>query len=389
MTLAMTTPQCVCSLSSGSGSNRKLLSHRLIPVVLFAASLLPAACRDNAPGSSFSSLNPPFSLNEIRPATGDEIPVCRAAPSKPIKNLVLGNVYKRSDPTRSEIDDEARDIYQGQTKALNAFQDRLSKSANAYLKSGGTNENGARCALDWLYEWAEDGALLGDMNVQGTYARQWALAGFASSYLQVKSYSAYDENKKRAIDQWLEDVARAVMNDYADISLSAGRQNNHLYWAAWAVTATGLVTDKKEFYDWGVGKVKYALHVQAQSDGTLPLELTRGKKALQYHVFALAPLIMVSEAATRNGENLYKENDGMLHKIVDRVFAGLQDPSYFQQKTGVTQIPGDSISAMHFSWLEAYNARFPEQTHEEFLEAHRPVISPRTGGDMTFLYHGA
>ncbi len=40
----------------------------------------------------------------------------------------------------------------------------------------------------------------------------------------------------------------------------------------------------------------------------------------------------------------------------------------------------------HFSWLEAYNARFPDATKEAFLAKHRPVISRRTGGDMTFLY---
>jgi poly(beta-D-mannuronate) lyase len=196
------------------------------------------------------------------------------------------------------------------------------------------------------------------------------------------------QKEKLLIVGWVE-VGRAVMHDYADIHVSKGRQNNHLYWASWAVAVTGAATEKKELYEWGVGKVKYALHMQVQADGTLPLELSRGKKSLQYHVFALAPLVMISELALRNGEDLYEINDRALHRLVARTFEGLNDPAYFEQLTGYAQIRGDEMSTGHFSWLEAYNARFPDAKMEKFLKSRRPVISPRTGGDMTFLYNTA
>jgi poly(beta-D-mannuronate) lyase len=354
---------------------------------MLCAPVLLGACRDNASTGPFSSINPPFSLNGVQPASGDPAPMkdCSKPPAEPVKNLVLGNVYKRSDPTRSEIDPEAKEIYQAETKNLNVFQDKLSKSANDYLKSGGSDQNAARCAIDWLYDWSQGHALLGQMNVQGTYARQWALAGISSSYVQVRSFD-YDASKKKAIDKWLDDVAAAVMSDYADIEKSIGRQNNHLYWAAWAVTSTGVATEQKDLYNWGVSRAKYALQVQIQDDGTLPLELTRGKKSLQYHIFALAPLVMISEAAMRNGEDLYELNDGALHRLVKLTFDNVQDPSYIQKLTGYEQIPGENISNMHFSWLEVYNARFPNPAYEAYLETRRPIFSPRTGGDMTFLY---
>lgn len=303
----------------------------------------------------------------------------------PVKNLVLGNVYKKSDPTRSEIDEDAQKIYRDQTGSVNSFENRLSAMTNDYLKTNKKDGRAAFCALEWLYTWAAADSFLGEVNVQGEYARQWSLATMSSSYLQVRDFP-FDENKKAVIENWLLKVAGRVMSNYSDISTYVRKQNNHLYWGAWAVTATGIATDHKELYDWGVGKVKYALHVQVQKDGTLPLELIRGQKALQYHVFALGPLVMVSEAAMNNGEDLYKVNDGALHRLVDVTYGGLKDPSYFEKLTNHKQISGASMSGGHFSWLEAYNARFPNAEKTAFLNKHRPIISRRTGGDMTFLY---
>jgi poly(beta-D-mannuronate) lyase len=381
MNQVMTVPRC--------GSLRNCVSVFKASNIwlLLSALLVLSGCRESLSSVGFDGINPPYNITTVQPATGSPAQIaCARLPSRPAVDLVLGNVYKRSDPTRSEIDEEAKGTYLKQTKDLNIFQDKLSRSSNAYLKSGKKDYESAHCALDWLHAWAQEGALLGQTNVQGTYARQWALAGFASSYMQIKDYEPYDATKKQEIDRWLDTVAVKVMGDYADIAQSIGRQNNHLYWAAWAVTATGVATGKKYLYNWGVGKVKYALHTQIQPDGTLPLELIRGKKALQYHVFALAPLIMVSEVAMRNGENLYVLNNSALHNLVRRTFKGLEDPSYFEEKGKHQQIRGDTMSKGHFSWIEVYQARFPNAEMEQFLQQHRPIISPRTGGDMSYLY---
>jgi len=39
------------------------------------------------------------------------------------------------------------------------------------------------------------------------------------------------------------------------------------------------------------------------ADGTLPLEMGRGQRALHYHLFALAPLVTMAELAAANGED--------------------------------------------------------------------------------------
>lgn len=371
----MTRPLSVSLPRSGSASAKLALLFALSCAVFLNG------CKANSAGLAL-----PFDgSGDIEAPNG--YTHCDQDPVAPVKDLVLGPVYKRSDPTRSEVDEDAQKEYRAQIGSLNSFENRLSALANNYIKDRNDTRSAA-CALEWLHQWAGAGALLGEMNVQGLYARQWSLASIASSYLQVRYYPNFPDDKKDTIERWLAALAHNVIADYDDMESAARKQNNHLYWAAWAAMAAALATDKREFYAWSVAKVKYALHAQAQEDGTLPLETARGKKALQYHVFALAPLVMVAETAMRNGEDLYSLNDGMLHKMVRRAFEGLNDPAYFEQISGYQQMPPTDFSSGHYSWLEVYNARFPDAEIEAFLKKHRPIVSRRTGGDMTFLYGG-
>jgi poly(beta-D-mannuronate) lyase len=46
-----------------------------------------------------------------------------------------------------------------------------------------------------------------------------------------------------------------------------------------------------------------------QSDGTLPLEMRRGHRALHYHLLAVSPLVYLAEFGEDNHLHLYAENN--------------------------------------------------------------------------------
>jgi poly(beta-D-mannuronate) lyase len=332
-------------------------------------------------------LAPPYDIstpgNDADAPPMPRIP-CKTIPGPPLKDLVISGVYKRDDPHRAEIDEQSREEYVGQTRSLYRYETKLIEMSNLYLRTG--NASPAACVLDWLYEWAAADALLGELNAQGRYVRQWSLASLSSAYMQIKTYAGEEPVKDRIVRAWLQKLAESVMKGYEDLSGPQNRLNNHFYWAAWAVTNTGVALNNRKLYDWGIARAKYALLTQATADGTLPLEMARGRKALQYHIFALAPLVMISESAARNGDNLYGLRDGILHKLVENVFSGIRDPSPFENATGIKQDSINIISWGHFSWLVVYNSRFPNETIQDWLQKHSPVFSRRTGGDMNFLY---
>ena len=311
---------------------------------------------------------------------------CPALPAPPLKNLSFNSVYEENDPSRSEIDPEAFERYKKRTRRLRQFENKLSGMANAYLESDGQSYWQADCVLDWLSAWAGGDALLGRDNSQGQFVRQWTLATLSSAYVQVRNDPGLDPEKKKTVDAWLGRIAQKVIDSYPSRTEATSKQNNHLYWGAWAVAITGAALNNRDFYEWGINKAKLAIYAHIQPDGTLPLEMTRGKRALRYHIFSLTPLVMLAELGERNGDHLYEIGDHGIHRLVNRVLIGMDDPSFFEEKTGSPQEPVEGMSPGHFSWMEPYNNRFPDPRIDKWLQHYRPVIARRTGGDMTMLY---
>src|SRR6516164_10089734 len=90
-------------------------------------------------------------------------------------------------------------------------------------------------------------------------------------------------------------------------------------------------------FDWAVDRAKFGIS-QIQPDGTLPLELARGQRAFLYHLFAAMPLFMLAEAAYKNGENLFTENDHGLQRFGALDIKGVINPDVFKLLTGKDQV---------------------------------------------------
>ncbi len=96
---------------------------------------------------------------------------------------------------------------------------------------------------------------------------------------------------------------------------------------------------------------------------------------------------MLAELAAANGVALYDENDRALHRLADRVIAGLADPSSFERLTG---FPQEQLTtpprAADLAWAEPFHARFPEARLAAWLAAARPIVDVRLGGDLTAAF---
>lgn len=310
---------------------------------------------------------------------------CRPSPVKAPKNLEMTAVYGKNDPERDDANSENKKQYAEETKGLMEYENKLLAMTNAYYAAQPDGAAKARCALEWMQEWAEQSALLGSANKVGISVRHWALASLASAYGQIRDEPSLDTEQTVAVRTWIREIAYNVVSDYDDPKNK--RENNLAYWAAWAVTIAGIALDDQTLFEWGLkGGTKGIQEIN--EDGTLPLEMDRGSKAMLYHQFALAPLLMIAEAGAANGFNLYDMNDGRLHRLAKRVLVGLQSPLFFESRTGYAQDGAETLSAGHMAWLEVYNARFPNYRMKQMIAEKRPMISRRLGGNMTLLLGG-
>jgi poly(beta-D-mannuronate) lyase len=278
-----------------------------------------------------------------------------------------------TDAKNSIVDEERRRQNVEMTRPLDDFLRQIT------TWSDGGNQ---ACAAAWLEGWAKGGALLGEMvhvnNDQSDYMRQWQLDGAAMVYLKVKS--AASSSQRAAIEPWLIAVAKSNLDYWNN---PHKHRNNHYYWTGVGVLATGAATGDKGLLIQGEAIYRKGLNDIAD-DGSLPMEMARGEKALHYHNYALAPLVVMAEIGTRlTGENWYGWRDGRIDLLAERVLSGWRDPAWFAKASGETQerLAGHT----DLGWVEFYRKRATRPERFEDLHQAGPYAEPRLGGSLTLM----
>ncbi|HMA51784.1 MAG TPA: alginate lyase family protein [Magnetospirillaceae bacterium] len=281
------------------------------------------------------------------------------------------------DSKNSIVDEDKRRQNLEMTKPLNDYLRRIAEWSDDRQQEG----QGA-CAAAWLDGWAAGGALLGEMvhvnNDQSDYMRQWELDGAAIVYLKVKAVATPEQRAR--IEPWLAEIARRNLDYWGN---PKRHRNNHYYWTGVGVLATGtaigdqaLIEQGKAIYRKGLGDI--------EDDGTLPMEMARGEKALHYHNYALAPLVMMAEIGTRlTGEDWYGWRDRRIDLLAERVLSGWRDSAFFAKATGLAQekLAGHT----DLGWVEFYRRRAPRPERFEDLHQAGPYDEPRLGGNLTLM----
>ena len=328
-------------------------------------------------------LRSPFDVEARRAQAGGALPEPRATPVlelAPMRDVDGVSFYV--DEHKSVIDPDLQDQNQAALRPLRGFVKEVTRLADGWMVSRPADARYAALAVGALARWAAGGALLGAANQQGAYEREWTLGSLALAYLKMREAPGVESAARAAIDNWLCAIAALVEPPYERAGKTSSR-NNHAYWTGMAVSAAGVACQDRALFDWGIARARIGI-AQVGSDGILPLELARERRALHYHVFALAPLVMLAELGAANSVALYDENDHALRRLADRVIAGLADPSSFERLTGVSQEQvATPPRGADLAGAEPWAARFPDARLAAWLAAARPVIDVRLGGDLT------
>ncbi|MFG1250450.1 alginate lyase family protein [Xanthobacter flavus] len=279
------------------------------------------------------------------------------------------------DPNKAAADVEAgRKIY--------ALQAVVNPRADAYLASQSQDHDAAFCALELLDNWAQAGALTGKSNFQGSSHRMWALNSLAMSFLVIRNAPRLDGKKLSRVSGWLNRLA------WLTKEAQQHTRNNHLYWAAAAAAAAAVASDDKQLFRWAMDVARQGA-LDVRPDGTLPLELARGKRAMRYHVFALEALVLLAEQGAANGIDLYAINDRALQRLSDLVTRNFVQPSELTALTGLNQEWPSEVTGEALVWAEPLYARFGDPQLGKLLLSHRPAIQGYWGGNATLQFGSA
>jgi poly(beta-D-mannuronate) lyase len=240
------------------------------------------------------------------------------------------------------------------------FSRAVVKAADAFQTTG--SRAAAECVASLLESAANQGALAGRMDGhQAIYTQGSNLGAWAVAFLKVRASGVVSDEQNRKITLWLKKLAR-VNRAYYDARRRCHCANDasshHLYWAGFAVAAAAIANNDRALFQWGMDAYIQGVD-DIREDGTLPQEMDRGQLTLHSHLYALAPLVMLAEFGEVNGLDLYAEGNFAIGRLIARCVGSLEDPSFFQQQTGVVQLTEPEMQPWEISWARPYTHRFP------------------------------
>jgi len=323
------------------------------------SAILSIACAIGSAVLFAAPTKPLLSPWDGKPVVRKDLPFpCPALPHL-APDLVTDGFYRLDDPTHSIIDPVRQEAYRKSADPVKAVGMAIVKAADDFRTTG--SREAAQCAANRIVVLAQDKSLSGEMSSsQAYYVQGWVVGAVAIAYLKVRGHIEISAPQSAMIASWLGSVGAETKSFYDAHNAAHGTSgNNHLYWAGVELAAIGIAANNQDDFKWGMATYDNGVN-QIRPDGTLPLEMARGSKALHYHLYALAPLVFLAEFGEANGLDLYTHANGALHRLVTTSVNGLKDPSRFEKATGVKQeVPG-TITGDQIGWAPPYVRRFPD-----------------------------
>jgi poly(beta-D-mannuronate) lyase len=275
-------------------------------------------------------------------------------------NFVTDGFYADNDPTHSIIDPVKQKAYDESSGPVKREGNVVVAAADAFRTTG--SEAAAQCVIQHLLIQARGNALTGTMSsTQAYFVQGWVVGAEAIAFLKVEGDRRTTAAQGSVLFPWLQKVADETRVFYDDRYRKSGKAaQNHFYWAAVELAAIGIAEDNRPDFDWAMTHARYGIDA-IHPDGTLTDEMSRGKRALHYHLYAASPLVMLAELGLPNGTDLYTVDSGALKKLVLVSTAGLLDSALFDQRTGIPQERPDAPTSEAIGWAEPFNRRFPSR----------------------------
>jgi poly(beta-D-mannuronate) lyase len=307
---------------------------------------------------------------------------------KPSVVLEFGSRYKDESKSRSEKDKNSDEEVTKALKPSDDFVQDVTKISNRALEDPELRDVVTECVIGAVHDWAEADAFsdMRTMNARISYPAR--VAGIAVAYKQVRPFAEDYAEEREEIESWLGRRADEIVEFWNNDAPPLASQANLRAWAALATTQIGLILDEPSYLDWSLLSMRIILDTQDE-DGSLPLEMRRGKWGLHYQLHAMAPMTvstaLLCQAGYRNPE-AYEER---LDEAVAFSLKAIGDPGIAEEITGKEQTVEaglDNQKTFAIAWLEAYqNFNFDPEFDKE-LQDFRPMNNSKLGGDLTLLY---
>jgi poly(beta-D-mannuronate) lyase len=269
------------------------------------------------------------------------------------------------------------------TRIYGLFESRITAGMNQYLATGSHAE--AACALAQLDAWAQAGTLLDydrEESTQAWFQVEWTLSAAGVTDSVLVNDSTLNAVEQKRVIAWLDAAARK------DISQEkpGDTNNNHHYWRALGATSIGVVASDDTLFQFGVKAYKEAIS-EIDANGAFPKEMARHENATHYQGFALQPLVLIAQLATRQSVDLYgyRANGRTLRDAIVFFGRAVDDPRLIKPYTPDVQT--QHFGGGDFAPFAFYAARFGADGLPAAIVngLKHPTAETRIGGSTTIM----
>ena len=269
------------------------------------------------------------------------------------------------------------------TRVYGAFEERVSAGMNQYVATG--NHAESACALAQLDAWAKANALLDydrEESSQAWYQVEWTLSSVGTANSVLVTDATLDPAQQARVTAWLDKAAHKNVN----FEKPNDTFNNHHYWRALAAISIGVTANDDKLLHFAIDAYKGAI-ADIDNVGAFPKEMARHENAIHYQGFALQPLVVVAQFASRQGIDLYayKANNHTLRDAIVFFAHAVADPTLVKPYTTDEQKLG--FGGGDFAPYLFYIDHFPTDTLASNITTalQHPVSDTRIGGNITIL----
>jgi hypothetical protein len=275
--------------------------------------------------------------------------------------------FYTGDGTQSQIDKEAMTRYSARVYRTAQLNKVLLQLDDRYFAMPAQRRAIALCIVRQLRVWAQAGGLLGEIDDNDLMGHRqailiglWTSIAAANAFAIARTEPNLPVEDIEAIRRWFSQLADAFVAEFTPPATPRpeGFQwldatANHSHWAAAAVGILAVQIGDAGKLDWALKELPRAL-AGASPDGSLPHELGRGGRALQYHSFAMTALGLVVALADANGKKPDAAQEAALERIANFTLRAFKDPTVLAAKTGREQIKATDLT----SWMEIMRPHF-------------------------------
>jgi poly(beta-D-mannuronate) lyase len=282
----------------------------------------------------------------------------------------MEHMYAENDPTQSTVNAEAAKRNAAQTQAAGALLRLLSKGLDTDSARPGNPDSD--CAYANFTAWAEAGALTPTrpFNRDGEALRNQLLTGFEVFALKFRA-SGYSLDGD--IARWLATLNRVNMDKYTRES----NRGNLYIWAGSGAALQALLTRDAAAVAFEERVWRTAME-GIGDDGSLRSELTRGKRALIYHLFSFSATLVLRDARAALGEAPSPQEQTKLALLAAKIGGWLCDPAPLAVLAGQ---PQEMPDAGYFSVIAGYGADLLDADWTRCGHWPDPASDGRAGGD--------